>query len=60
MRFSFENGDQWQGLAVQDEEVLNMIKNGYLYVLLYHSHGGRDVRCRLMPKAELNATSSNQ
>ncbi|MDP2451496.1 MAG: hypothetical protein Q8M93_04335 [Polaromonas sp.] len=55
--YRFENGDQWVGFAEQDDHILNMIKDGYLYLALYHSHGGRDVRCRLMPKPAKSTTA---
>lgn len=48
--YRFEPGAQWQGLAEQDEDIVKMIQNGYLFVVLYHSHGGDGVRCRVKPK----------
>ena len=48
--YRFEAGAQWIGLADQDNEVLKMIREGYLFVVLYHAHGGRGVRHRLTVK----------
>jgi hypothetical protein len=45
--YRFEAGGQWIGLCDQDEGVLRMIREGRLYVVLYHSHAGRGVRHRL-------------
>ena len=45
--YRFEAGDQWIGLATQDENVVQMIRDGYLFAVLYHSRGGKSVRCRL-------------
>lgn len=45
--FRFEPGAQWMGLAEQDEQIVRMSRDGYLFVVLYHSHGGHGVRCRL-------------
>jgi hypothetical protein len=45
--YRFEAGAQWIGLADQDDSVVQMIRNGYLFVVLYHSHGGKGVRRRL-------------
>jgi len=45
--YRFEVGDQWIGLCHQDDNVAQMICNGYLFAVLYHSHGGKGVRHRL-------------
>jgi hypothetical protein len=42
--YRFDAGAQWIGLADQDEQVVEMIRDGYLFVVLYHSHGGTGVR----------------
>lgn len=47
--YRFEPGAQWVGMADQDDEILTMIREGYLFAILYDSHGG-DTRYRLMPK----------
>ncbi|MEQ1718607.1 MAG: hypothetical protein ABL907_21915 [Hyphomicrobium sp.] len=48
--YRFEAGDQWIGICDQDDEVLKMIREGYLFVVLYHSHSGKGVRYRLNAK----------
>lgn len=48
--YRFEAGDQWVGLALQDDAIVQMIRDGYLFVVLYHSHGGRGVRRKLNAK----------
>lgn len=45
--YRFEAGAQWIGLANQNDEVTEMMRNGYLYAVLYHSHAGRGVRRRV-------------
>ncbi|WGG53036.1 hypothetical protein [Rugamonas sp. DEMB1] len=52
--FRFEAGAQWIGMALQGADVVEMIRNGHLFVVLYHSHGGSGVRFRLKSK-ELTA-----
>ena len=42
--FRFEAGAQWMGMAEQTDEVEQMIRAGYLFVLLYYSTGGKGVR----------------
>lgn len=45
--YRFEVGDQWIGLADQTEDIVHMAKNGYLFLILYTTHGGRGHRVRL-------------
>ncbi|WP_076835908.1 hypothetical protein [Burkholderia pseudomallei] len=45
--YRFEAGAQWIGICDQDDEVATMIRDGYLFVVLYHSHYGKGVRHRL-------------
>lgn len=45
--YRFDVGDQWIGLCEQDAEVEKMIREGYFFMVLYHSHGGKGVRYRL-------------
>lgn len=45
--FRFEPGAQWTGLVEQDEHLVRMSSTGYLFAVLYHSHGGKGVRSRL-------------
>lgn len=48
--FRFEAGAQWIGMALQGDDLVEMIRDGYLFVVLYHSHGGSGVRFRLKLK----------
>jgi hypothetical protein len=52
--YRFEAGAQWIGLCDQDDGILQLIREGYLFVVLYHSHGGKGVRYLLTAK-ELKA-----
>jgi hypothetical protein len=45
--YRFEVGDQWIGLAEQDDDILQMAKNGYLFMILYTANGGRGHRVRV-------------
>ncbi len=59
--YRFETGAQWIGMAVQDEGVDRMIRDGYLFAVLYCSTSGKGIRARLNRKehstvAEANAT----
>lgn len=45
--YRFEPGAQWMGTAIQDEKVSDMASRGFLYAVLYHSHGGSGVRSRV-------------
>lgn len=45
--YRFEPGAQWMGTAIQDEKISDMARDGYLFAVLYHSHGGRGVRSRV-------------
>jgi hypothetical protein len=55
--FRFDPGAQWLGLAEQDEQLVRLSRNGYLYVVLYHSHGGNGVRHRVAPIRATTDTS---
>ncbi|MFD2274603.1 hypothetical protein ACFS07_35480 [Undibacterium arcticum] len=48
--YRFEAGAQWIGLADQGDDVVKLIRDGCLFVVLYHSHGGKGVRHRLNVK----------
>ncbi len=39
--YRFEIGDQWIGMADQTEDIVQKAKNGYLFLILYTSGGGR-------------------
>lgn len=55
--FRFEPGAQWMGLAEQDEKLERMSRDGYLFVVLYHSHRGGVVRHRVAPIPATTDTS---
>lgn len=39
--YRFDVGDQWIGMADQTEDIVEKAKNGYLFLILYTSNGGR-------------------
>jgi hypothetical protein len=45
--FRFEVGDQWAGLVIQTEDLVNGAKNGYLFLILYTAKNGRGHRARV-------------
>lgn len=45
--YRFEVGDQWMGMAEQNDEMIQKAKNGYLFLILYTARGGRGHRGRL-------------
>jgi hypothetical protein len=45
--YRFEVGDQWIGLADQTNDIVQMARDGYLFLILYTSGGGRGHRVRL-------------
>lgn len=45
--YRFEVGDQWIGMAIQTDEIIEMAKGGYLFLVLYTARGGRGHRVRL-------------
>ena len=45
--YRFEIGDQWIGLTDQTDDIIEMAKNGYLFLMLYTSEGGRGHRVRV-------------
>jgi hypothetical protein len=45
--YRFEIGDQWIGMADQDEEIIQLAKDGYLFMILYTAKGGRGHRVRI-------------
>jgi hypothetical protein len=52
--YRFEVGDQWIGLADQTDDVVHMANNGYLFLILYTTRGGRGHRVRVKVR-EANA-----
>ena len=45
--YRFEAGAQWIGMADQTDDVNQMTREGYLFVLLYCSTSGKGIRARL-------------
>lgn len=45
--YRFDVGDQWIGLADQDDDVIQMAQGGYLFMILYTAQGGRGHRMRV-------------
>ena len=45
--YRFEVGDQWIGLADQNEDIVQKAKDGYLFLILYTARGGRGHRVRV-------------
>lgn len=45
--FRFEVGAQWIGLADQTDDIIQMAKDGYLFLILYTARGGRGQRVRI-------------
>jgi hypothetical protein len=41
-------GERWVGIMEQNEDLVNMSRNGYLYVGVYHSTGRRPALQRLI------------
>lgn len=56
--YRFEPGAQWMGTAIQDGDVSDMARRGYLYAVLYHSHGGNGVRSRVTVSATAIASAN--
>ncbi len=50
--YRFDVGDQWIGMAEQTDDIVQKAKNGYLYLILYTSGGGRGhwVRVKIRDK----------
>jgi hypothetical protein len=45
--YRFEVGDQWIGLADQTDDVVQMARDGYLFIILFTAKGGRGHRVRV-------------
>ncbi len=45
--YRFEVGDQWIGMAIQTDEIVQMARDGYLFLVLYTARGGRGHRVRV-------------
>jgi hypothetical protein len=57
--YRFEAGAQWIGMADQTVDVDHMIREGYLFVLLYCSTAGRGIRVRLSRKEHSTVEEAN-
>ena len=45
--YKFEVGARWIGMGIQDDSIVEMAKDGYLFLILYTSTGGRGHRVRI-------------
>jgi hypothetical protein len=52
--YRFDIGDQWIGMAIQTEDMVEKAKNGYLFLILYTSGGGRGHRVRVKIQEDNN------
>ena len=57
--YRFEAGAQWIGMADQSDDVDQMIREGYLFVLLYCSTSGKGIRVRLNRKEHSTVAEAN-
>lgn len=48
--YRFEVGDQWIGMAEQDDKFIQNAKNGYMFFILYTVGSGKGHRARLTVK----------
>jgi hypothetical protein len=57
--YELKQGTMWTGISIQDEEIENMARNGYLICALYHSHNEKPIKRRLVltkqPNQSINA-----
>jgi hypothetical protein len=56
--YRFEAGAQWIGMADQTEDVDAMVRDGYLYAVLYCSTAGKGIRKRLQKKGHSAAADA--
>jgi hypothetical protein len=57
--YRFEAGAQWIGMSDQTEDVDQMIREGYLFVLLYCSTAGKGIRVQLNGKEHSTVAEAN-
>jgi hypothetical protein len=50
--YRFEVGAQWMGMTIQTEDIAEMARNGYLFLILYTASGGRGKRVRIRMRDE--------
>jgi len=55
--YRFEVGDQWIGLADQTNDIIQLAKDGYLFLILYISGGGRGHRVRVKVRKTMSKES---
>jgi hypothetical protein len=55
--YRFEVGDQWIGLTEQTDDIIQLAKDGYLFLILYTSGGGHGHRIRVKVKEKKNVES---
>jgi hypothetical protein len=57
--YRFEAGAQWIGMSNQDESVDTMIREGYLFVVLYCSTAGKGIRFHLSRQEHSTVADAN-
>ena len=57
--YRFEADAQWIGMADQTDDVDQMIRDGYLFVLVYCSTAGKGIRCRLTRREHSTVKEAN-
>lgn len=45
--YRFEIGSQWHGMTLQNDDIVQMAKDGYLFLILYTASTGRGHRVRV-------------
>lgn len=50
--YRFEVGAQWMGMAIQSDEIEQMARDGYLFLILYTANGGKGNRIRIRTRPE--------
>lgn len=53
--FVLQPGQVWQGLAIQDQELEKLAKDGYLVCGLCHSHSDKEINRRIDLKTKIRA-----
>lgn len=53
--YRFDVGAQWIGLAEQNDDIVQMARDGYLYFVLYTATNGHGQRVRLKYRAKVTA-----
>ncbi|AXV76711.1 MULTISPECIES: hypothetical protein [Ralstonia solanacearum species complex] len=50
--YRFDVGDQWMGMTIQSDDIVRKAREGYLFLIVYSSRGGRGHRVRLKIQAK--------